>query len=71
MNSYCEELLFNFGLTLLSILEKQDIKREGELSNEEKLELDTLLKAEERKKLLEEEVYETFIIVSKEFKKLM
>ena len=71
MNSYCEELLFNFGLTLLSILEKQDIKREGELSNEEKLELYTLLKAEERKKLLEEEVYETFIIVSKEFKKLM
>jgi hypothetical protein len=71
VNSYCEELLSNFGVTLLNILEKKDVKREGELDNEEKLELDTLLKAEARKKLLEEVVYETFIIVSESFKKLM
>ncbi len=71
VNSYCEELLFNFGITLLTIGEKKDIKREGELDNDEKLLLDTLRKAEARKKLLEEVVYEIFIIVSESFKELM
>ena len=46
------------------ILNGNEIKREGDLSVEEKEQLASLTKAEERKKILEEALFETFIVVS-------
>ena len=60
-----------FGTQLLTILENQNVKRDGELSNEEKVMVGALTKAESRKKVLEEVLYETFILVSEVFKQQM
>ena len=68
---YCQELMFNFGLNLLKILENQDCKKDGELTNEEQVKLDSLRAAEARKKVLEEVLYEMFIVISQQFKNLM
>jgi len=38
-------MMFKFGVTLLNILENQDVKQDGDLSNEEKVKLETLKKA--------------------------
>ena len=65
---YCQEMMVAFGNQLLTILENQNIKQDGDLSNEEKVKLDALTRAIKSKKILEEEVYETFIIVSEVFK---
>ena len=64
-------MMFKFGVTLLNILENQDVKQDGDLSNEEKVKLETLKKAQARKILLEEVVYETFIVMSQTFKQMM
>ena len=61
---YSKELMLNFGNQLMIILNGNEIKREGDLSVEEKEQLASLTKAEERKKILEEALFETFIVVS-------
>ena len=49
---YCQELMVAFGNQLLVILENNDAKRSGELSNEEKVKLAALTSAENKKKIL-------------------
>ena len=59
--AFCQELMVAFGNQLLTIMEKQDAKSEGELSPEEEAKLKALNDAKERKKVLEPMLYETFI----------
>ena len=57
-----------YGNQLLIILEKGDVKSEGELSPEEQADLKALNAAKDRKKVLEPMIYETFIKISQVFK---
>ena len=68
---FCTELMFNFGNQLLTICDNRDVKRDGDLSSDEKVKLEALTQAEARKAILEEVLYETFIIVSETFKEQM
>ena len=52
---------------MIEILENKDAKIEGDDSKENKEKLEALTKAEERKKILEEALFETFIIISNSF----
>lgn len=63
--------MVSYGTQLLTILEKQNVKKEGDLSEEEQIALKTLTDAQARKKLLEPMLYETFILVSETFRELM
>ena len=56
---------------MLVILENEDCKKDGDLSEEEKKKLEALNKAKEQKKVLEEVVYESFILASNVFKEVM
>ena len=47
------------------------MKQEGKLDKEEQKKLDDLNNAKQRKKLLEPMLYETFIVMSQNFKSLI
>lgn len=66
--NYCQELMVAYGNQLLTILEKQGAKSEGELTQPEKAKLQALKDAQERKRVLEPFLYHTFIFVSQRFK---
>ena len=69
--AFCQELMVAFGNQLLTIMEKQNCKKEGELTQEEEVTLKQLRDAEERKKTLEPMLYETYILISQRFKSLL
>ena len=56
---------------MLVILENENCNKDGDLSEEEMQKLEALNKAREQKKVLEEVVYETFILASNVFKEVM
>ena len=53
---------------LLTITENGDVRKEGALSQEEQAKLKKLHDAEARKKVLEEHIYETWILASESYK---
>ena len=71
VRTYCQELLINFGFDLLTIVENRDVPRDGELSKEDKKKLEDLIAAETRKKILEEDIFEVFILISEALKNMM
>lgn len=52
-------------------MNNKDVKQEGKLDKEEQKRLDDLNNAKQRKKLLEPMLYETFIVMSQNFKALI
>ena len=52
-------------------MSNKDVKQEGKLDKEEQKKLDDLNNAKQRKKLLEPMLYETFIVMSQNFKALI
>ena len=52
-------------------MNNKDVKQEGKLDKEEQKKLDDLNNAKQRKKLLEPMLYETFIVMSQNFKALI
>lgn len=71
IRTYCQELFVNFGFDMLTILENKDVPREGDLSKEDKVKLEQLQAAERRKKMLEEVIYESFILISQALQGVM
>lgn len=68
IKNFCQELMIAMGKQLVIIADNENVKKTGNLNQEEQDKLKTLEKAQVQKKVLEDILYNSFITVSESFK---